>query len=184
MNAYRITLMIALVPLVLLMGCYGVPQTESTMQEPVQSTITPTIETVYESNYSFDLDTDYIEGAQMFDEEEALRHIEYLASDELQGRLVGMPGNQAAGDYIAARFAEYGLQPAGTDSNYFQSFTSTVTINVEQPIFTIITPGVSGSDETSHTYVAHYEYVPRISMYLGSGDATGQGGWLGKRFPS
>ena len=52
---------------------------------------------------------------------EALRRrVEYLASDALQGRGNGLPGMDAAADYIAARFKEAGLQPAGPDG-YFQT---------------------------------------------------------------
>jgi len=136
------------------------------------------------TTYSFDADPDYLEGAQMFDEQEALDSIEFLASDELQGRLVGTPGNHEAGDCIAARFAKYGLQPAGVGGGYFQPFTSMVTLNVEQPVLTVTTPAVSGGADKSHTYVPHYEYVPRIAGYLGSGRAAGQVVWLGQCAPS
>lgn len=49
-------------------------------------------------------------------------HIDYLASDELGGRGVGSPGCKLAADYIADQFAEIGLEPAGDDGTYFQSF--------------------------------------------------------------
>ncbi|HYL04954.1 MAG TPA: M28 family metallopeptidase [Thermoanaerobaculia bacterium] len=42
-------------------------------------------------------------------------HVRYLADDTLQGRLTGSPGYVAAAGYVAARFKEYGLAPAGTD---------------------------------------------------------------------
>jgi hypothetical protein len=182
MNTYRHTFKIALMCLLMCMGCVE-PTPASTMQVPIQSTkiLAPLTQPV--PTYSFDLDAGYIEGAQMFDAEKALKHIEYLASDELQGRLVGTPGNKAAGNYIAARFAEYGLQPAGIDGSYFQPFTATVTLNTEQPILTIMHPGSLGRKSTRHTYVAHYEYVPRIAGYIGSGDATGEVVWLGRCNP-
>jgi hypothetical protein len=41
-------------------------------------------------------------------------HIEYLASDELQGRLNGSEGYQKAAAYVADQFRELGLQQAGT----------------------------------------------------------------------
>ncbi len=41
------------------------------------------------------------------------KHIEFLADDKLEGRNVGSPGYQTAADYVAARFKEYGLVPAG-----------------------------------------------------------------------
>ncbi|HEV3459456.1 MAG TPA: M28 family metallopeptidase [Thermoanaerobaculia bacterium] len=42
-------------------------------------------------------------------------HVRYLADDKLQGRLTGSPGYVAAAAYVAERFKEYGLAPAGTD---------------------------------------------------------------------
>lgn len=42
-------------------------------------------------------------------------HMAYLASDELTGRFPGTPGHEAASEYIAQKFAQYGLKPAGTD---------------------------------------------------------------------
>jgi Zn-dependent M28 family amino/carboxypeptidase len=43
------------------------------------------------------------------------QHMAYLASDELTGRFPGTQGHEAASEYIAQQFAEYGLKPAGTD---------------------------------------------------------------------
>lgn len=51
-----------------------------------------------------------------------LAHVRYLADDRLDGRAVGTPGERCAGAYIAARFEALGLQPAGTEGNYFQPF--------------------------------------------------------------
>ncbi len=50
------------------------------------------------------------------------KHIEYLASDELEGRGVGSKGIEASAEYIAAQFKEAGLAPAGADGTYFQPF--------------------------------------------------------------
>ncbi len=47
------------------------------------------------------------------------KNVEYLASDELEGRNVGSPGYEKAATYVAAQFERAGLKPAGTD-NYFQ----------------------------------------------------------------
>ncbi len=46
-----------------------------------------------------------------------------LSSDEMEGREIGTPGERKAGDYIAKRFAEIGLQPIGDKGTYFQTFT-------------------------------------------------------------
>lgn len=50
------------------------------------------------------------------------KHIAFLASDDLKGRGVGTPEIERAADYIAAQFALVGLQPAGENGTYFQSF--------------------------------------------------------------
>jgi aminopeptidase YwaD len=50
-----------------------------------------------------------------------MRHVEYLASPELEGRLAGSPGDHTASAYAAQFYAEHGLQPGGTDG-YFQPF--------------------------------------------------------------
>jgi hypothetical protein len=49
-------------------------------------------------------------------------HVQYLASDTLGGRGVGTEGIEKAAEYIAGRFAEYGLQPGGEEGSYFQDF--------------------------------------------------------------
>ena len=52
-----------------------------------------------------------------------MAHIRYLSDDQLEGRAVGSEGARCAGDYLAAQFAALGLQPAGSQGSYFQSFS-------------------------------------------------------------
>jgi hypothetical protein len=180
MRATRKTIEIALVILILLSAC------SSSKAEMInQVTVAPGLTGEIDIDEPFSEAAGYIEGAKMFDAQEALKHIEYLASDELEGRLTGTPGNKQAGDYIASRFAEYGLQPAGMNNSYFQPFNTTVTVNVEQPLLTITHPNADDSSdgELSHTYVTHTDYVPRITGYVGSGDVTGRVVLLGKCNP-
>jgi len=124
----------------------------------------------------------YVQGARMFDEGQALNHVAYLASDALEGRRPGTPGGWAAGDYIAARFAEYGLQPAGPDGTYFQPFTAPYTTVVESPILTVMFPGAAGQAPFTRTYTYHTDYMPRTRA-LGSGEAEGQVIWLNRCMP-
>lgn len=51
-----------------------------------------------------------------------MAHVRYLADDRLEGRAVGSVGARCAADYIAGHFADMGLEPAGTEGNYFQPF--------------------------------------------------------------
>lgn len=54
-------------------------------------------------------------------------HIEYLASDDLQGRDTGSEGYRKAVDYVSKQFANSGLQPAGT-----QGFLQPMDFSVRQ----------------------------------------------------
>ncbi|MEE8439599.1 MAG: M28 family peptidase [Micropepsaceae bacterium] len=54
-----------------------------------------------------------------------MEDIMFLSRDEMQGRASGSPELELAADYIAERFREAGLTPAGDDGSYFQSFEVT-----------------------------------------------------------
>lgn len=49
-------------------------------------------------------------------------HINWLAADERNGRLAGSADEAAAANYIADRFEQAGLKPAGDQETYFQHF--------------------------------------------------------------
>jgi len=46
-------------------------------------------------------------------------HLVYLADDAREGRMAGEPGHEEAAQYVAERFAEFGLEPGGEDG-WFQ----------------------------------------------------------------
>src|SRR5438309_1946097 len=46
------------------------------------------------------------------------KHVEYLASDELDGREPGTAGYEKAANYVAGQFEEAGLKPGGS-GKYF-----------------------------------------------------------------
>jgi len=46
--------------------------------------------------------------------------VRYLADDKLEGRDTGTRGYDLAAEYVARRYAELGLEPAGDDGTYFQ----------------------------------------------------------------
>ncbi|WP_411358845.1 M28 family metallopeptidase [Pseudidiomarina salilacus] len=47
-------------------------------------------------------------------------HLEFLASDALEGRDTGSRGHEIAAQYIASEFKKLGLEPAGDDDTYYQ----------------------------------------------------------------
>lgn len=50
------------------------------------------------------------------------QHVDYLASNELEGRGTGEKGNELAANYVAKQFKQIGLQPLGDNGTYFQEF--------------------------------------------------------------
>src|SRR5919204_3499426 len=65
---------------------------------------------------------------------ELLATVRYLSDDALEGRLAGSPGEQCAGDYIAARFQQLGLRGAGPDGSYFQNVPLASIVNPVRPV--------------------------------------------------
>jgi hypothetical protein len=65
-------------------------------------------------------------------------HIQYLASDKLEGRRAGTPGEALAMEYISSMFQKYKLMPKG-DSGFIQSFpiADGKTFNSPDNIFTV-----------------------------------------------
>ncbi len=54
--------------------------------------------------------------------------VEYLASDELEGREIGTNGEKLAAEYISQKLKSYGVGPAGTDG-FYQYFDVTPSMN-------------------------------------------------------
>ncbi|MBK8179344.1 MAG: M20/M25/M40 family metallo-hydrolase [Planctomycetes bacterium] len=52
--------------------------------------------------------------------EDLRRHVEFLASDRLQGRSTGSPEAMEAARYLALELQRYGVEPAGEEGTYFQ----------------------------------------------------------------
>jgi hypothetical protein len=61
---------------------------------------------------------------------DAMRHVNYLASSELEGRDTGEPGCEKAAEYIAKQFERIGLEPFGDEKDgkrsYFQQYPITI----------------------------------------------------------
>ena len=52
-----------------------------------------------------------------------LSDIRYLASDSLQGRLVGTPGNDSAAAFLVRELRRLGLRPGGDSGTFYQRWT-------------------------------------------------------------
>ncbi|MCB1077812.1 MAG: PD40 domain-containing protein, partial [Verrucomicrobiae bacterium] len=74
------------------------------------------------------------------------KHITYLASDELKGRLTGTPGEIEATAYVASVFEKLGLEPAGDNGGWFQPFEFTAGVAVGKDNALDLTLGGKKSD--------------------------------------
>ncbi len=110
-----------------------------------------------------------------FDVEEALEHLAQLASDAFGGRQPGTEGGRLAGEYIAAQFEAYGLEPAGEDGTYFQTFTVPYGRITELPELVIST---SGGALVAEDYQYRREYRALTGGYSGGGSGEGPVVWL------
>jgi len=84
--------------------------------------------------------------ARRIDPKAYLQHIKYLASDELEGRGDGAPGLEKAAEYIEKSLRNSGLEPAGDNRSFFQTFQLVTGISLE--------PGNTLSLATSNGTVA------------------------------
>lgn len=62
--------------------------------------------------------------------EDMRKHIHYLASEELQGRLTGTEGERLATEHVAQVFENYELKPGGDDGSWFEEFEFTAGVAV------------------------------------------------------
>lgn len=63
------------------------------------------------------------DSAPAFDGSRAAAIVEEIASDEFAGRKSGLPSGVKIEDWVAARFEEWGLAPAGRDGTFFYEFS-------------------------------------------------------------
>ncbi len=144
------------------------PETE---EEPT-TIITPVVEAVSYNPGPIAASGDMVALATSLDVNAAFRHIEELAGSKYEGRYTGTPGGFAAGEYIAEKFAEYGLQPAGDDGTFFQSFPIFINQLSDVPTLTFQT-----NDGVQYQPTLYEDYSPITSRYLGTGKAQGPIFW-------
>lgn len=61
-----------------------------------------------------------LESSQSITPGEIEAHVTFLADDLLEGRNTGSRGHEIAARYVATRFLDAGLEPAGTDGGWYQ----------------------------------------------------------------
>lgn len=96
------------------------------------------------------------------------KHVEFLSSDDLKGRLCGSPGNDKAAEYIVALYKKLGLEPMGDDDDggvrgYYQFFSFKIARVKKEFRTRNVVAVLRGSDEKLKDQIvvlgAHYDHV-------------------------
>lgn len=106
----------------------------------------------------------YAKLAQDFDSERAYQHVQALAT--MQGRGNGQSGSEAAARYIAARFDEYGLSPAGRAGAYFHTVETRLVQPLSQPSLTLL----NAAGEPAQSFRHRFDFGFVIDGHGGSGE--------------
>jgi len=103
--------------------------------------------------------------------EELMTWIEKLCSPEFNGRLTGTPEFTASAEWVAGKFKEWGIKPAGDDGDYFQRFNFAYTdVNDIGSLALNLTQTDGSVIKKNYTYPD--EYYP--GMNSGSGEITAE----------
>ena len=89
------------------------------------------------------------------------KSLEYLSSDELEGRDVGSEGYDKAAKYVAEEFKKNGLQPFGDNGSYFQKVTFTNPKIIESSVnfsINLNSESVKGIYGDDYTMIASDQY--------------------------
>jgi len=111
------------------------------------------------------------QSSELTQEEFLQEHIEWLASDELQGRLAGTVHEAESANYIADNFLQYGVLPAGDRGTYFQQFTLSGPMADVMGVDNHLSRNVVGQIEGS-------EYPGRYIIIGAHYDGQGRGGMI------
>jgi hypothetical protein len=90
-------------------------------------------------------------------EQRLLSDIKYLASDELEGRGVGLKGLDAAADYIRDQFAKAGLSLESANGGPFQTFTMSTGSSLASPNALELT----GPEDKKLTLTLNTDFIPQ-----------------------
>tara|TARA_R100001143_G_scaffold63036_1_gene68215 strand:- start:11308 stop:12297 length:990 start_codon:yes stop_codon:yes gene_type:complete len=123
-----------------------------------------------------------IQGTAIVDSTELLGDLQYLSSDELEGRRTGEQGNRMAQDYIEDRFQSLNLQMAGESYRHLFNFTNSRTEENFTDAVNLIGYVQGSSNPDQYIVVtAHYDHlgISDGEIYNGADDnASGTGGLL------
>ena len=118
-----------------------------------------------------DFETKLLKQFHTIHSEEMMTWIEKLCSPEFNGRLTGTPEFIGSAEWVAGKFKDWGIKPAGDNGDYFQWFNFAYTTVNDIGSLTLNLPQADGSIiKKNYTYPD--EYYP--GMNSGSGDITAE----------
>lgn len=94
-------------------------------------------------------------------------HVSALASEAMEGRLTGTRGEQMATQYVADAFEALGLEPAGDDRGYYQSFDFTAGVSLGEGNALVARKG-----RESEVYALDAEWRPLSFSRTGPAEAA------------
>jgi hypothetical protein len=100
---------------------------------------------------------------------ELRRTVEFLASEELAGRMTGSDGSRLAADYLAAQLQKAGLQPGGDSGTFFQEFEFSAGVRVLPEGNSLLLQTKEGN---SSALVLEKDFRPLA--FTGNGSVTGE----------
>jgi hypothetical protein len=104
--------------------------------------------------------------ASQFDGAKAHDHLVYLADPARGGRFTGSPGFADAANYVADRFRDIGLEPAGDNGTFFQRFPA-------QIVDLAATPTLARTGANAKTFTHRVDFTESVGGRAGSGSAEG-----------
>jgi uncharacterized protein len=107
------------------------------------------------------------------DVDRAFQQIQILTGPPYLGRLAGSIEGWRTAEYIAGQFAEVGLQPAGEDGGFFQSFPVPY-----EPLASLPKLEVYSNGDLLMDFVLHEDYNVRSKNYAGEGSFEADVVWV------
>lgn len=107
----------------------------------------------------------YARLAQTFDGQAALAHAAFMVEQGDRGP--GRPGSKAAAAYIAGRFEEYGMQPAGSGHSFLQKIETRLVRPLSTPELILLDEAGQPIQRFAH----QVDFGFRIDDHAGSGQA-------------
>lgn len=105
-------------------------------------------------------------------EQNLRRHVEYLASEQLEGRKAGEPGGTAAAGYVANQFGQFklkpGIKPANGKASFLQPFPYVAGVSVGESTFLRIVPSDAALEQKMESGVNYIPYANSINADIAS----------------